>query len=33
MLERRAEAVKGHDKLLEANNHEVERRRDTSSAM
>jgi hypothetical protein len=26
MLERRAEVVEGHDKLLEANNREVERR-------
>src|SRR5215208_5957782 len=33
MLERRAEAVKGHDKLLEASNHEVERRRETSSVV
>jgi hypothetical protein len=33
MPERRPKAAKDHDKLLEANNHEVERRHDTSSAV
>jgi hypothetical protein len=32
MLEPRAEVVKGHDKLLEANNREVERRHMASNA-
>jgi hypothetical protein len=32
MLERRAEVVEGHDKLLKANNREVERRQETFSA-
>jgi hypothetical protein len=31
MLERRGEVVKGHDKLQEANNREVERRHEMSS--
>jgi hypothetical protein len=32
MLERRAEVVKGHDKQLEANNRDGERRHETFSA-